>query len=53
MTAFVKGVVAEFIYALSWAGISPTPVGLIKQATTFLNNVDQDEEIPDGPYYSG
>ena len=53
MAAFVKGVVAEFIYALSWAGISPTPVGLIKQATTFLNNVDQDGEMLAGSCYSG
>jgi hypothetical protein len=53
MTAFVKGVVAEFISALSWAETSPAPVDLINQATTCLNGVDQDGEMPDGSHYSG
>jgi len=53
MTAFVKGVVAEFISALSWAETSPAPVDLINQATTCLNGIDQDREVSDGPYYSG
>jgi len=52
MTTFVKGVVAEFISALSWAETSPAPVDLINQATTCLNGVDQDGEMPDGLYYS-
>ncbi len=33
-------------------GTSPALVGLINQATTSLNGVDQDGEMPDVPYYS-